>query len=190
MEQPLNFSAEQVIAGFEGRIREAVIRYRFVPGFELEDAVQEGRIAVWTAMKFYNGQIPFPVFAEICVRNRAMSYIKHLNRKKRFFSCRVSLDEPVAEDGTTVADLVPGNIAGPEGELLAKELYSELAKAAEEKLTPLGRQVFALLMEGYTYREIAEIINVNKKTADNALQRARRKLQEYCRKEWLFCGSA
>ena len=46
----------------------------------------------------------------------------------------------------------------------------------ERNLTLLERRVLKLYISGRSYAAMAEILNVNTKTVDNALQRIRKKL--------------
>lgn len=179
--------ANSVIAELENYIQATALRYRFVPGYDPEDAAQEGRIAVWRAIHFYDGRVPFATYARACARNGILTLINLLNRKKRLLTCgiSVSLDEQT-EKGAT--DHLTDGLPGPEEAAVGNELAYLLKKAAQERLTLVERAVFAMSVSGYTRREVAGMLEINEKSADNALQRARRKLKEYCRKEWFNCG--
>ena len=56
----------------------------------------------------------------------------------------------------------------------------EQAKAV---LTPLELQVFELKINGFQYKEIAEMLDKDPKSIDNAIQRIKNKLKEYIEKE-------
>lgn len=180
-----------VIAGFEGRIRAAALRYRLLSR-HMEDAVQEGRIAVWKAAVSYNGKVPFDAYASACVKSSLLNMVKYLKRKKRFsgFGPPVSADGPVTEEnGAVLGDFVSACVPGPEEEAVSREFCFFLRKAVREELTLLEESVFSLFAGGLSYRQIASALGIEPKSVDCALQRARRKLQERCRKEWLSCAS-
>ena len=49
-------------------------------------------------------------------------------------------------------------------------------------LSPLEQEVVALYLEGKSYVEIAQQLNRHVKSVDNALQRVKRKLEQYLEK--------
>lgn len=177
MAQPGSVLSEEEVSAavskLEGYIWSLALRYSSVPGYDPEDAAQEGRIAAWRASFFYNGQAPFVSYAKACAKNGILTVIRMLGRKKRLL-LRATED----------ADLAPAGYPDPEEEVMGREFIRFVRNATEKSLTPPERAAFALAVSGYGSTEIAKLLNVNEKSADNALQRARRKLQKYCRKEW------
>ena len=53
-----------------------------------------------------------------------------------------------------------------------------LFKVLDETLTNLEKEVFLQYLENRSYQEISKNLNVNIKTVDNALQRARKKIEK------------
>lgn len=182
MAQPGGVLSEEEVSAalskLERYIWSLALRYSSVPGYDPEDAAQEGRIAVWRASFFYDGQAPFVSYAKACAKNGILTVIRMLGRKKRLLLRS-------AEDAL---ELAPAGYPDPEEEAIGREFTRFVRSAAEKSLTPPERAAFALAVSGYGSAEIAKLLNANEKSADNALQRARRKLQKYCRREWFSCG--
>ena len=44
-------------------------------GFEREDLVQEAKIALWEAAKYWDQSRPFKVYAGVCIRQRLARYV-------------------------------------------------------------------------------------------------------------------
>ena len=53
-----------------------------------------------------------------------------------------------------------------------------MIEKVKESLTDLEKQVFDLKINDFTYKEIAEILEMNPKAVDNATQRIRNKIKE------------
>jgi RNA polymerase sporulation-specific sigma factor len=58
------------------------------------------------------------------------------------------------------------------------EQNNELIEKIKEKLTPLEQQVFELKINNFNYNEIAEILDKDSKSIDNALQRIKNKIKD------------
>ena len=48
----------------------------------------------------------------------------------------------------------------------------------KEQFTDMEKRIFSLYLRGFTYRQIGEKLQISPKAADNALQRARKKLRD------------
>ena len=75
------------------------------------------------------------------------------------------------------------NSFNPESILLKNENEDELINKAKELLTDLETQVFELKINGFSYKEIAEILDKDQKAIDNALQRIRSKVKDILNKK-------
>jgi len=62
---------------------------------------------------------------------------------------------------------------------LSKEKMDSLERFAEVNFSKFERDVFTLLIKGYTYREIAERLDKSLKTTDNTIQRIKRKSEDW-----------
>ena len=66
---------------------------------------------------------------------------------------------------------------------IVAENEDELINKAKELLTDLETQVFELKINGFSYKEIAEILDKDQKAIDNALQRIRSKVKDILNKK-------
>ena len=48
----------------------------------------------------------------------------------------------------------------------------------KEQFTDMEKRIFSLYLLGYSYRQIGERMQISPKSADNALQRAKKKLRD------------
>ena len=64
----------------------------------------------------------------------------------------------------------------PEQIYLEKESIRDINKMIDDKLSLLERDVLEMYLMGYTYGQIASMLDKPQKSVDNALQRAKAKL--------------
>ena len=67
--------------------------------------------------------------------------------------------------------------SAPEIKLIEREQYAELLNSFYSVLSDFEKKVLSMYLSGYTYNEISYRLNIEKKSADNALQRIKRKLR-------------
>ena len=66
----------------------------------------------------------------------------------------------------------------PEDVLVAKEEEDRLFQELEKMLSPMERKVLSEVRQGKDYLEAANALGISPKSADNALQRVRRKARQ------------
>lgn len=140
------------------------------PDIDRDDLRQEGLMGLLNAVAGYDtGRgAKFSTFAEVCINNRMRSFC---TKTRKVCSPCDELDE-IAEENLSVPET-------PETILISKEFFSELRYAVENILSETERQVFELVIRGVSYKETAEKLGISEKSADNAVQRARRKIRAY-----------
>ncbi len=177
-------SSDFLINKYRNFVR-AKARTYFLIGADKEDIVQEGMIGLYKAIRDFKGdkQASFKAFAELCINRQLITAIKTATRQKHIpLNSYVSLDKPIydEESGYTLMDVISGaNMTNPEALVINKEKADDMARKLAEMLSGLERRVLALYMEGQSYLEISEELNMQVKSIDNALQRVKRKMERY-----------
>lgn len=163
----------------------AACRDRFLPGADADDLIQEGMIAILSAVKSFvdDGRSSFANFAAMCVKRRIDTAVKNANRKKHaplnsYLSLQTGAGE---EDGSSLEEelLVSGGDGkepSPEEILLREEEEERLYRQLESLLSSMEMKVLAGLLDGLSYSEISERLGMNEKAVDNARQRIKSKL--------------
>ena len=78
-----------------------------------------------------------------------------------------------------LADVLAGGAdKNPECLLIDQERVQQMLDALAKNLSPMEKQVFDYMREGFHYRQIAEIMEQSPKAIDNAIQRMRRKIEK------------
>lgn len=126
-----------------------------------EDLYQNMLIAIWQALPKLREQIHLKAYIFRIARNRAISHLAYETNQQD----KVSLDFEVSFD------------ANPITELLEQKRQQQLLAAIQA--LPLGqREVIALYFEGFSYAEIAEVLQISENNVGVRINRAGSKLSE------------
>jgi RNA polymerase sigma-70 factor (ECF subfamily) len=127
-----------------------------------DDLVQEIGLALWKALPAFRNECSERTLVFRIAHNRAVT---HLDRRR---GAAAGLD-----DAAKIADYR----GTPEMQASAGELREQLLKAV--RAIPLGqRQVIALLLEGMTHAEIADVLGITEGNVAVRAARARKELRE------------
>jgi RNA polymerase sporulation-specific sigma factor len=173
---------DQIISRYRGFVRLKASAY-FLAGGDSEDLIQEGLIGLFKAVRDYRPEreASFRSFAELCVTRQIITAIKTAARNKHTpLNTYVSFSNTRAgsEQETTLADVLPDDpVTDPINQAISTEELQSLVECLGKVLSPLESQVLAMYLEGRSYEEVAERLECNPKSVDNALQRVKRKVE-------------
>ena len=168
---------------------ETKARSYFLMGADREDVIQEGRIGLFKAIRDYSVHSlgGFRSFAAMCVTRQIISAVKCASRHKHTALNRyVSVDAYAGdeEDEGTLRDVLAADLCQtPEAIVLGQETRRQVCGHFDHALSRLEREVLSQYLRGGSYRDIALELGTNIKQIDNALQRAKKKLEKR------VCGS-
>lgn len=151
----------------------------FLKGVELCDLIQECNIILLNAIKTYNqdNTTTFYTFITICIdRHLVNLYRKNLNNKNKILNESISLDYDF-DDDKNLTDIIEDETNNPEIEFNKELNIVELYNKIIDKLTDLEECVFILKIQNFDYSEIASILDKDKKSIDNTMQRIRLKIK-------------
>ena len=161
--------------------------YYIVSG-DRNDVIQEGMIGLYKAIRDYeiDKQSSFRSFASICIMRQMITAIKAANRQKhQLLNSSISLNKPIynEESDHTLLDVLKKNkVNNPENVFISKEKFDFIKNKIKEILTELEFNVIKEYSKDKSYKEIADALDTHTKSVDNALQRARNKLQDFLKK--------
>lgn len=158
-----------------------IARSYFLTGGDIEDIAQEGMIGLYKAIIHFNQQknASFKTFASTCIKHQIQSAIRIASSEKnKVLSSAIPLiDQTDNDEDEELKELpIPSDLPSPDDKLIEKEKLQEIKQKIYQKLTPLELKVVSLYLKGYSYNEISQIGNINKKSIDNALSRIKTKL--------------
>lgn len=162
-----------------GKLAELISRYmktvfaaaaRYSQTADREELVSDGMQGLMAAIQSYNGEKgEFSAYAYACIDNRLKNTVKRSLRRKNILS------DTDSEELANIADTKPT----PEQIVIDRESTALLLRNMRTNLTALELRCMEGVMMGLSYEEIARMMNVDKKSVDNAVSRARTKLRKF-----------
>jgi len=175
---------EYILHKYKNFVRSKARSY-FLIGADREDIVQEGMIGLYKAVRDYDAEkkASFRAFAELCITRQIITAIKTATRQKhKPLNSYVSLNKPVYDEESerTLVDLIAATkITNPEDIIIDKEDYANIEEEITKMLSELEKQVLGYYLQGKSYQQIARIMGRHEKSIDNALQRAKGKIDRF-----------
>ena len=171
--------SDYLMEKYKGLVRKKA-RAMYLIGGDTDDLIQEGMIGLFKAVQDYrpDREASFQTFASLCIERQLYSAVKNSTRQKHIpLNSYVSLSEE-AETGS-LEGLWSEN---PEALIIDRENTGPLEKQISQTLSPMENKVLDYYLKGYSYVQIAELMNKQSKSIDNALQRIRGKIRDYIKK--------
>jgi len=156
----------------------------FLAGGDSEDLIQEGLVGLYKAVRDFrpDKETSFRSFAELCVTRQIITAIKTATRFKHApLNTYVSFSHTPAGQDTdgecTLGDALPApSVNDPSVGVISTEELQALVGCLKTTLSSLEADALRLYLEGSSYEQMAEVLSVDTKTIDNALQRVKRKI--------------
>jgi RNA polymerase sporulation-specific sigma factor len=179
-------SMDALIRRYTGFVRLKASSY-FLAGGDSEDLIQEGLIGLYKAVRDFRSdkETSFRSFAELCITRQIITAIKTATRFKHApLNTYVSFSQTPAgqesEGDCTLGDALPGpSVDEPSICVISTEELQSLVFCLGTGLSKLEADALRLYLEGSSYEEMAEFLEVDTKTIDNALQRVKRKILQH-----------
>lgn len=148
-------------------------------GIDFNDLIQEGMVGLSYAINTFKEQRDtlFFTYASTCIERRILSCIRSTNTLKN-----KALNDSLSFESTEDYNfdyVLKDNKVNPENVLLEFERTSELKSIIDNNLTNFEKKVLEYKISGFIYKEIADFLNTDVKSIDNAIQRIRKKLKNY-----------
>lgn len=160
---------EKIVTTYEARVFALALRFTGSPA-DAADLTQEVFLRAWRSLATFRGDSTLSTWLYRITNNLCLD---HARRHTQVATM------PLEEEDTGEGRLPEMRAASiPEEALEQGEVQREIA-AALEKLSDEHRQMICLRdMDGYTYAEIAEALNLEEGTVKSRLARARSKMRE------------
>ena len=177
---------DALVRRYTGFVRLKASSY-FLAGGESDDLIQEGLIGLYKAVRDFrtDKETSFRSFAELCITRQIITAIKTATRFKHApLNTYVSFSQTPAgqesEGDCTLGDALPGpGVDEPSICVISTEELQSLVFCLGTGLSSLESDALRLYLEGSSYEEMAESLEVDTKTIDNALQRVKRKILQH-----------
>ncbi len=166
------------------RYRRAVLacsRSYFLMGGDNEDLIQEGMIGLLKAIRRYDAGrgASFHTFANRCINHALISAVTAAVRGKHLpLNTSISLESPLV-DSLDPLSFAAQPLPDPEELIITEEELHERLRAIRSRLSKMEQRIIRYYLKGLSYSEIAQAMGCSVKSADNAVQRVRRKLSQH-----------
>lgn len=179
-----NLAMNQLIMYYEPEIRKIACKY-FLPRADYEDLLQEGRIAIFKAVKSYNpaSNIPFLHFLRMVIKRKLIDSLRAYNRQKHLnLNMAYSLNNTITDDQEESFLNTIRTVEGqdPEAMIISLDETRYFLQELTRQFSSLELNVFRYyFLAGMKQREMTQELGMSPKSLDNAIQRIRRKTQAY-----------
>ena len=177
-----NQSLDKLLNEFKPMVTR-VARSYFLNDRDQADLVQEGMIGLYKAFLNYDilSDTSFYSYAYTCVYRQIISAVRSsLNQKNAPLSTYLSLEaqnEMLDDDDNEVELEFPSQELTPEQVYDLRERKKELYEKIKKELSEFEMRVLKLYLQGKSYKDIANQLDKNEKSIDNAIVRIKSKLK-------------
>jgi RNA polymerase sporulation-specific sigma factor len=174
---------DRIVKRYFGFVRLKASSY-FLIGGDSDDLIQEGLVGLYKAVRDFrtDRESSFRNFAELCITRQIITAVKTSTRNKHtplneYVSFSQSPASSAGDGDPTLDELLPGPTAhDPVNQVISTEELHSLVGCLSSVLSELESSVLSLYLDGYSYEVVAERLECDTKTVDNALQRVKRKV--------------
>ena len=148
---------------------------------DMNELKQEALLGFSDALVSYDPDkdASLPTFISLCVERKIHNYIrKEETSKSKRVRESYSLDYTYGEDGSTLKEVIPDNGNTPEEDIEAKETVEHLKEKINDVLSDNEREVYKLLINEFSYDDIASILEITPKQVYNYVNRIRSKIKD------------
>ena len=179
---------DKIVRRYYGFVRLKASSY-FLIGGDADDLIQEGLVGLYKAVRDFrtDRESSFRNFAELCITRQIITAVKTSTRNKHTpLNEYVSFSQTPAASGgdgdPTLDEMLPGpSVHDPVNQVISSEELHSLVGCLSSVLSELESSVLSLYLDGHSYEAVAERIDCDTKTVDNALQRVKRKVGTHLR---------
>lgn len=155
-------------------------KYKIV-GVEITDLYQEGLLGLLNAIESYDKDkdVTFYTYANACIKSSIMTAIRStFTQKNRILNTSYSLDKICEDTDTNFYEVFKDEREEPNKKLIDREETLELKNRMMAKLSENEKVIFELKLQGFDNKEIADLIDKDKKYVENTIFRIGKKYKE------------
>lgn len=169
---------QTVFDKYQPLILKETVKYFFFAqklGISKEDLIEEGKIGLYKAIKHYNNDVEFFTFASLCIRRSILKILaKNSSTKQKILNEAVSIDS----ENDDFLYFHKENTKDFMQNIIDREFETKII-SFKNSLDTKDSIIFELKYNGFTYKEIAQLLNIKEKDVDNRLLNIRNKLKKY-----------
>lgn len=149
-------------------------------GVEINDLIQEGLVGLNKAINTFSEShaTTFYTYASKCINRSIISYIVRLGRlKNKVLNDSLFLELYDEDQSNGFGKSLADNSYNPENILISEEGKKEILDIIDNYLTDFEKEVINLKINGFKYKEIADMLGKDVKFIDNCIQKIKNKIR-------------
>ena len=153
----------------------------YVLNMDASEVRQDAMLAFSDALVRYSNEkdTSLATFISLVIERKIQNCVRSADTiKNKKYNERYSLDYEYEAFNKPLSEIIGDADADPLVKISSKETYNELTSKIKSVLSPLEYEVYKLLVSGFTYIDIAKILEKEPKQIDNTIQRLRTKIKE------------
>ena len=161
-------------------LKDFLKKYKIV-GIEISDLYQEGLIGLLNAIETYDKDrdVTFYTYANACIKSSIITTIRStFTKKNRILNTSYSLDKMFEDSENNFYEIFKDEREEPNKKLIDHEETVELTNRIKSKLSENEKVIFELKLQGLDNKEIAELIDKDRKYVENTIFRIGKKYKE------------
>lgn len=142
---------------------------------------QEAMVAFSDALIKYSDskETSLPTFISVVVERKIQNCVRKADTiKNKVHNESYSLEQEYEAFNRPLEEIIGDNNENPLVKMENDEHFLELKNKIEKSLSPFEKDVYNLVINDFTYTDIAKILNKEPKQIDNTIQRVRNKIKD------------
>ena len=170
---------EEVLLYYDKVIFDVASGYQNIEGYALDDLTQEGKILLTKLVALYDeNKGPFGALLRTALNNK----FRDLARKKvtpiaRFVKGQTIKEDDEEEEEPDIVETLPSYDPSPLDVLTRMDEMKSFYKSLQELLSKEQYEVMCLYLQNYSYKEIADKLNLPTKKVDNLILASKKKIK-------------
>ena len=157
------------------------VKYAESKGYDYNDLVQEGMIGLSKAIKDFSDQkdVQFTTFANICIERQMFSFLRNIGTgRHKILNESISFDTTTNSYGKPLINLLDDKNINPETTFIESEEKETLYNDIVSVLKDIEIEIFDLRANGFSYKEISNILNITEKSVGKHIERIKDKINK------------
>ena len=170
---------EEVLLYYDKVIFDVASGYQNIEGYALDDLTQEGKILLTKLVALYDeNKGPFGALLRTALNNK----FRDLARKRvtpiaRFVKGQTTKEDEEEEEENDIVEMLPSFDPSPLDVLTRMDEMKAFYKSLQELLSKEQYEVMCLYLQNYSYKEIADKLNLPTKKVDNLILASKKKIK-------------
>ena len=147
-------------------------------GIDINDVMQEAYLAFDNAIRNFSeyNNTSFYTFAIMCVDRHLKSYLKRIRiSKNKILNEAITISEVLEKTIKSNTDV--------ENDFILSDSYKDVILKCSSVLTDFELEVLKLKIDGYSFENIADMLNKDTKSIYNCFYRSKLKIQKFVNKD-------